>query len=78
MGAAKDFHIEEAIMHETYQQAGHSNDGRPTCRSCHAPCAYDRDYRGQRLCPSCARDEFPGFTLQHKELLCKPPSPPTT
>lgn len=41
---------------ETYAEACASNGGRPTCVSCYAPCAYDREFRGARLCQRCYRE----------------------
>jgi hypothetical protein len=55
---------------ETYSQAKRANWPRPTCIVCHAPCAYDREFRGATLCQSCYREE-PLF-ITRKELLCKP------
>lgn len=51
----------------TYQQACAQNWPRPTCVSCHTPCAYDREFRGAHLCQSCYREEIV-YTMK-KELL---------
>lgn len=42
---------------ETQAEARRSNEGRPTCAACYAPCAYDREFRGAGLCQACYRDE---------------------
>ena len=57
-------------MKETYNQAVAANWPRPTCRYCHAPTAYDREYRAQGLCQSCYRDEMPPLILERKVLIC--------
>jgi hypothetical protein len=56
-------------MRETLQQAQRSNDGRPTCCACGAPCGVTREWLGSRLCAACY-DSEPIYT-KPKELLCK-------
>ena len=57
------------MAHDTYAQAVRANWPRPTCASCHAPCAYDREFRGSRLCQACYDTEL--LFTKRKELLCK-------
>lgn len=55
-------------MRETYEQACHSNDGRPTCTECHVPTAWDSG----KMCVSCRRDDsIQRFRLQPAFLLTK-------
>ena len=61
-------------MSETTQQARRSNDGRPTCRACGAPCGLDREWRGSRLCQTCY-DTEPLFTKPKELLPCRIPKP---
>lgn len=44
-------------MKETLTQAKVSNDGRPTCTSCHCPTAFNREYRATGLCGACYTDQ---------------------
>lgn len=55
------------MAHETYAMAVRANWPRPTCRVCHCPCAYDREFRGARLCQSCYLEEI--LYTKPKELL---------
>ena len=56
-------------MNETYHEAQASNDGRPTCVSCFAPCGLTREYRATKLCSTCYGSELPKLTTTPKELL---------
>lgn len=60
--------------HETYQQARAANWPRPTCVVCHAPTAYDREFRGAGLCQSCYNEE-PLFIQKRSPLPCLLPKP---
>jgi hypothetical protein len=57
----------------TYAAACASNWPRPTCRSCQAPCAYDREFRATWCCGACY-DEQP-LIIHRKEMLCRTKSP---
>ena len=57
------------MMIETYREAQASNDNRPTCVSCFAPCGYTREYRATKCCEACYRDELPPLTTKPKELI---------
>ena len=56
-------------MRVSYSEAQAENSRRPTCETCYAPCAFDREYRATHLCQTCYTDT-PMLT-QQKELLCK-------
>ena len=60
----------------TYDEAKRQNWPRPTCRYCHSPTAYDREFRAQGLCQSCYQDEQPPLITVKKELLPCPPTLP--
>lgn len=53
----------------TYSQAKAANWPRNTCIDCQVPCAYDREYKAMKLCQSCAKEGFPNYIIQRKELL---------
>lgn len=53
----------------TYAAAGRANWPRPTCVICYAPCAYDREFRGRRMCQRCYTDE--PLIIQKGIMLCQ-------
>ena len=53
----------------TYAEACRQNWPRPTCVSCHVPCAYDREFRAAGLCQSCYPVELPVLMTRVKSLL---------
>jgi hypothetical protein len=56
----------------TYAEAQRQNWPRPTCRACHSPTRYDREFRAAGLCQACYRDE-PLYIIQKGEMLKCPP-----
>ena len=63
-------------MTETYQQAMRANWPRPTCVDCHAPTAYDREFKATGRCQACYRETelviVKGHMIQEKEESCNP------